>query len=67
MGEPLFLNTGTTLEVFRTEGKVPVTKDLLIKKDRGSEMSGLISFRILTGMLLGSHDFEVIWLLLYCK
>ena len=36
-----------------------MVKDRLIKKEIGSEMSHLSSFRILVGMLLGPDDFDV--------
>ena len=54
----MFLNTGTTLEVLRAEGKIPVVKDRLIKKDIGAEMSCFKSFRTLIGILFGPDDFE---------
>ena len=54
----MFLNTGTTFETLRTEGKTPVAKDLLIKIEIGSDISNLSSSRILTGILLGPEDLE---------
>ena len=42
----------------RRLGNVPVSKDLLISFEIGIEISSQMSFRILTGMLLGPLDFE---------
>ena len=47
-----------TLEILRTEGKIPILKDLLIKVDIGLEISRLSSLRILIGMLFGPEDLE---------
>ena len=54
----MFLNTGTTLEILRTEGKIPVAKDRLIKNDIGEEISFFNSFRTLIGILFGPDDFD---------
>ena len=53
----MLLNTGTTFETLSAEGKIPEAKDLLIKKEIGSEISNSNSFKILTGILLGLVDF----------
>ena len=52
------MKTGTTLEVLRRLGNIPVSKDLLISFEIGIEISSQMSFRILIGMLLGPLDFE---------
>ena len=54
----MFLNTGTTLEILRTEGKIPVAKDRLIKNDIGEEISCFNSFRTLIGILFDPDDFD---------
>ena len=45
------------LEVLRRLRKVPVSKDLFMSFEIGTEISSQISFKILTGMLLGPLDF----------
>ena len=57
-GDPLFLNTGITLDTLSAQGKTPAEKDLLIKVEIGSEISRLSSLRTLTGILFGPEDFE---------
>ena len=52
------MNTGTTLEILRTEGKTPLVKDWLIKKEIGTEISCFKSFRILIGILFGPDDLD---------
>jgi len=47
---------GMTLESLRVEGKRPVVKERLKISDKGKEMSRWMSFKILTGMLLGPDD-----------
>ena len=38
-GDPLFLNTGITLEILRTEGKTPEVNELLISAEIGTDIS----------------------------
>jgi len=54
----LFLKTGTTLDTFRAEGKIPSSKDLLIKVAIGLDISCLSRFSILIGIVFGPEDFE---------
>ena len=49
------LKTGTTLDILRTEGKIPVRKERFISAEIGTEISCLKSLRIFIGMLLGPH------------
>ena len=53
------MKTGTTFEVLRRLGNVPVSRDLFISLEIGMDISySQMSFRILTGMLFGPLDFE---------
>ena len=57
-GDPLFLNTGTTLEILRAEGKIPDSNDLFIRREICLDRSWFKSFNIFTGILLGPDDLE---------
>ena len=52
------MKTGTTFEVLRRLGNVPVSRDLFLSLEIGIDISSQMSFRFLTGMLLGPLDFE---------
>jgi len=53
------LNTGTTLEILRVEGKVAFEKETLINWAIGIDIiSFLRRLRILAGMLFGPVDFD---------
>ena len=55
--DPLFLNIGITLEVLSKVGKIPISKDLLIRVAIGLAISSFRSLSILTGILRGPADF----------
>ncbi len=52
----MFLNTGITLVSLRIEGKEPVSKERLKRKDKGPERSNFKRLMIFGGMLLGPDD-----------
>ena len=52
------MKTGTTFEVLRRLGNVPVSRDLFMSLEIGIDISSQTSFRIVTEMLLGSLDFD---------
>ena len=52
------MKTGTTFEVLRRLGNVPVSRDLFMNLEIGIDISSQTSFGIVTEMLLGSLDFD---------
>ena len=53
------MKTGTTFEILRTVGNIPEANELLISVEIGTDMSLLISFNILAGMLFGPEALEM--------
>ena len=54
----MFLKTGITFETLSREGKVPLSIDMLNKRERGIEISCFKSLSMRTGMLWGPEDLE---------
>ena len=54
----LFLKISTTFEVFRGLGNFPVSRDLFMSLEIVIDISSQMSFKILTGILLGLLDFD---------
>ena len=52
----MFLKTGITFDTLRLLGKMPISNDLLIKRDSGFEMLCFKSLRIQIGMQSGPVD-----------